>query len=185
MYEKKFERYFQIDRGDTVLDVGACVGDTTVPVAIKTGEDGFVVAVEPEPRNVRYLRVNTAVFNNAKIVEKAAWKSKGTVKFNINKSITGHSVIDHSDEYVEVQVGTLDNIVKHCKRKVDFAKVDVQGAELQVFEGDPELLETTKKLVVETHYFGEKGTAKRVNEFLMAKGYETRTTPDRVVHAWK
>ena len=39
-FENKFERFFRIEEGDSVLDVGASIGDTTVPMALKTGSTG-------------------------------------------------------------------------------------------------------------------------------------------------
>jgi len=53
------------------------------------------------------------------------------------------------DRYTEVSCDTLDNIVGD--RKIDFAKIDVQGAEVQVLEGGARFLRTARKLVVETH----------------------------------
>lgn len=184
IFEDKFERFFRIEEGDTVLDVGACIGDTTVPMATKTGEKGTVIAVEPEPRNISFLKANTSMFNNMYIVEKAAWNRKGTVRFHLHSSCTGHSIVDQFRNYIEVKADTLDNIVNPWSQ-VDFAKIDVQGAELQVLEGAEEMLRKTRNIVVETHYFGEKALYPKISNFLKTRGFTVRVTPDRVVHAWK
>lgn|GEM_PF-1614057 len=181
--EGKFEKFFKIKEGDTVLDVGACIGDTTVPMAMKTGEKGTVIAVEPEPCNIKFLRANTSCFNNVRVVEKAAWNRKENIRFNIHSSCTGHSIIDQSEDYTEVQADTLDNIVKDWDR-IDFCKIDVQGAELEVLEGAEEMLRKTRNIVVETHYFGEKALYPKVSAFLRKRGFSVRVTLDRVVHAW-
>ena len=183
-FENRFERFFKIEDGDTVLDVGACIGDTTVPMAIKTGEKGIVIAVEPEPNNISFLKANTSKFNNVWIIEKAAWNRKETVRFYIHPSIMGHSIIDQFKHYIEVQADTLDNIVKAWDR-IDFAKIDVQGAELQVLEGAEEMLKKTRKIVVETHYHGERALYPKVSNFLKTRGFTVRVTPDRIVHAWE
>ena len=50
------EDYFRVlrpERGETVLDVGACVGFSTVMAARMVGEEGLVAAVEPDPDNLR------------------------------------------------------------------------------------------------------------------------------------
>jgi FkbM family methyltransferase len=183
-FEGKFEKFFKIEKGNTCLDVGACIGDTTVPMAMKTGEKGTVIAVEPEPCNIRFLRANTSCFNNVCIVEKAAWNRKETIRFNIHPSCTGHSIIEQSKDYTEVQADTLDNIVKDWDR-IDFCKIDVQGAELEVLEGAAEeMLRKTRNIVVETHYFGEKALYPKVSAFFRTRGFSVRVTPDRVVHAW-
>jgi len=183
-FEKRFEPILKINPGDTVLDVGACLGDTAIPFAIKTGDKGFVIAVEPEPRNIAYLKANTSMFKNVYIVEKAAWKQKEKIKFYLHRSIAGHSIVDRFEDYIEVQADTLDNIVKAWDR-IDFAKIDVQGAELQVLEGSEEMLKKTRKIVVETHYFGIRALYPKVSAFLEKRGFTVRVTSDRVVHAWK
>jgi hypothetical protein len=49
------EDYFRVlgpERGETVLDVGACVGFSASVAARMVGEKGLVVTVEPDPDNL-------------------------------------------------------------------------------------------------------------------------------------
>jgi hypothetical protein len=46
--------------GDVFVDVGAHVGYFSLLAASRVGEEGAVIAVEPEPRNLRLLRANLA-----------------------------------------------------------------------------------------------------------------------------
>lgn len=154
VFQEKFEYYFKVEQGDTVIDVGACIGDTTAPFALKTGNRGLVVAVEPEPLNIKYLKINTCAFGNVKVVEKAAWNKREPMTFNVYSRPTGHSLTPIGVGYVstiKVQADTLDNISKSCGRAVDYLKIDAQGSELQVLEGARKLLKKVKKVVVETH----------------------------------
>lgn len=183
-YAEKFERFFNIEPCDTVLDVGACIGDTAVPMAMKTGSSGTVIAVEPEPKNIRYLKRNLARFKHVYVIEKAAWNRQENLRFYISPSIMGHSIIDKTEHYTEVPTDTLDNIAKPFSR-IDYAKIDVQGAELEVLEAASEMLAKTRKLVVETHYFGERALFPKVAMILIKQGFNVEVTPDRVVHAWK
>jgi len=72
-------------------------------------------------------------------------------------------------------------------RKIDFAKIDVQGAEVQVLEGGERFLENTRKLVVETHdqHDVKRRTFPAVIKILKESGYETRLSMGFIVHAWK
>jgi FkbM family methyltransferase len=187
VFENKCERFFKIENGDTVLDVGACIGDTTIPMAIKTGSTGKVIAVEPHPTNIEYLKLNLKEFRDVEIIDKAVWNEKGTIRFNVHDTPTGHSIIPHKERssYIEVQCDTLDNMF--ADRKIDFAKIDAQGAEVQVLEGGVRFLRTTRKLIVETHdhYDEKRRTFPRVIKILTENGYETRLTMGFIVHAWK
>jgi FkbM family methyltransferase len=187
-FKNKCERFFKIEEGDTALDVGACIGDTTVPMALKTGPSGKVIAAEPHPLNLKYLRLNLSDFNNVEIVDKALWNQKGTVRFHVHSTPTGHSILEDEerDSYVEVQSDTLDNLF--ADRKIDFAKIDVQGAEAQVLEGGDKFLKVVRKLAVETHarYDAAKRTYPRVLDILNKYDFEIHFAEDNgVVYAWR
>lgn len=42
-----YERYFGIERGSIVIDVGAAIGQTTLQFASKVGLEGMVIAIWP------------------------------------------------------------------------------------------------------------------------------------------
>ncbi|MGQ9460515.1 MAG: FkbM family methyltransferase [Candidatus Bathyarchaeaceae archaeon] len=176
------------------MDVGASIGDTTVPFAMKVGENGCVIAVEPEPTNIAYLKANVFPFKNVHIIKKAAWNCHEKVKLYLHDLPTGHSMFDKFNDYIEVEADTLDNMVKGLVRNVDFLKIDVQGVELQALEGAERLLESVKKLVVETHRWANKNTAPEVIEFLKQRKFNIKVITEKyfpdntlfeVVHAWK
>lgn len=182
-FEAKFERFFKIRQGETALDVGACIGDTTVPMLMKVGVKGFVIAVEPHPINIKCLSRNVSNFSNVEIVEKAVWNSCGSIKFNVHYTPTGHSIKEDKERSscTQVECDTLDNIVGDME--IDFAKVDVQGAEIEVLEGAQQMLAKTKRIVVETHGLGENALYPKVSKFLRERGFNVCVASDRVVHA--
>jgi FkbM family methyltransferase len=182
-FEDKMERFFKIEKGDVVLDVGACIGDTTVPMAIKAGPNGKVIAVEPDPLNARYLKINTSPFGNVEIIEKGIWKERGTIGFNLNKAVTGHSVVQASYEgYIDrtqIPVDTLDDLFSG--QRIDFAKIDVQGAEIEVLGAADNFLKKTPKVIVGTH---SESLHNAVLEVLKRYYPETRSVKN-YVHAWR
>lgn len=69
----------------------------------------------------------------------------------------------------------------------DFAKIDVQNAEVQVLEGADRFLKTTRKLIIETHSRTNEQlrTYPRVLEILKQYGYETIMDNNGAIHAWR
>jgi FkbM family methyltransferase len=59
-----FERF--ISKGDLVVDIGANVGDTAIPMALAAGPNGIVLALEPNPRTFEILAIN-ATLNSDKM----------------------------------------------------------------------------------------------------------------------
>jgi FkbM family methyltransferase len=182
-FSERFERFFKIEKGDVVLDVGACIGDTTVPMAIKAGPNGKVIAVEPEPLNVRYLKLNTSRFGNVEIMQKGIWKEKGTIEFKLHRAPTGHSIVQASYggyiDKTQIPVDTLDNLFSG--QRIDVAKIDVQGAEVEVLGAADNFLKSTPKIIVGTH---SDSLHNAVWEVL--KRYYPETRPMKnYVHAWR
>ncbi|MEM4468901.1 MAG: FkbM family methyltransferase [Candidatus Nezhaarchaeales archaeon] len=108
-----------IRSGDTVVEVGACLGATALSLAHKANK---VIAIESDPVNLNFLRLNVKAygFNNIIIVSKAVWSFKGRLRLYTATTSTGHrlvlSISSYVDKpltgkYVEVEVDTIDNIL--------------------------------------------------------------------------
>lgn len=163
-----YERYFKINRGDVILDVGASIGEQTIPFAKKVKE-GMVVAVEPNPQKASYLRRNVATngLQNVQIIQKVAWKDKRMLSWKLSPG-----------KSVKVQADTLDNIVfESGADRVDFLKIDVEGAEVEVLEGARGVLSVTKKVAIETHLRQGGCTSARVCQLLKTHGFKVYVAP--------
>lgn len=183
LWAEPYERYFEVKPRETVLDAGACIGEFTVQTAKRAGE---VVAIEPSPENRRWLQRNIAEngLQNVCVVGKAAWNRRAPLRLWISEeNIGGHSVVgDRGGGNIEVQADTLDNIISDLGiEKVDFVKMDIEGAEVEALEGAKRVLGTTKKIVIETHP-GKNGRKRtpRVQSLLESNGFATRVEPNGI-----
>jgi len=185
-----YERFFEARTGDVVLDVGAGIGRDTIYFARKVGKEGLVIAIEPEPKNLVCLRANIAEkrISNVLVIEKAAWSCGGKLKLYLGESIADHSATrDFGRGSIEVQADTLDNIISDLRvNKVDFIKMDVEGAELEALEGAERVLSMAKKVVVAAYHIrnGEV-TSLRVSQFLKNRGFQVHASFDNLIYAVK
>lgn len=189
LYQEYCTDEFEVDPSDIVLDVGAWVGWFTVPAAKRAGKGGLVIAVEPEPKNLAFLKANVSTLSNVRVVEKCAWRCKKRIKLYLDRSTTQHSAVipPTPTGYIWVQADTLDNVVSELGvNKVNFIKIDVEGAELEVLEGAERVLKTAKKVAVAAYHPRDgKQTWPEVKRFLEARGFKTHVTPVKIVRAWK
>lgn len=151
-FEAKFEKHFKIEEGDTAVDVGACYGDTTIPMLMKAGKSGKVIAVEANPVNAKYLRMNVKEYKNCEVIEKAVWNKKEQVSFWLHSAPTGGSM-EHAYERnkeIKVDADTLDSIMSG--RHIDYLKIDVQGIEGDIISSAFNTLKGARKIIIETHY---------------------------------
>ena len=171
-----YERYFKVKPGETVVDAGACIGEFTVPAAKKAKR---VIAIEAAPENVIWLKKNIEAngLGNVCIIEKAVWNRKKLLKLHLRESIGKHSLVPtkRRRECVKVQADTLDHILFRVGiKKVDFLKMDVEGAEIEALEGAKRILEVTNKIVIETHVRNARKTTFQVKRFLKTRDFEVR-----------
>ena len=125
--------------GDIVLDVGAHVG-TFADRALRRGARK-VVAFEPDPLNRECLTRNFAVEiaeQRLVVVAQGAWSSKGQLTLHQGTHNSGMSSVVHDDggSTFQIDVTTIDDVVQSLGLpRVDFIKMDIEGAEREALKG--------------------------------------------------
>lgn len=173
-YEKRRTMEALITPGSVVYDVGAHVGFYTLLFSELVGPAGRVVAFEPNPRNVGYLKKHLELngITNAHVVEAAASDFTGMAAFaDDSTSFTGRLSTRGN---LDVSTVTLDEFVqREIAPKPDYIKIDVEGAELSVLRGAGFILSSCRPtLFLATH--GEELHA-QCCEFLQSLGYRLQT----------
>lgn len=151
-----YTKLYELKRGDTVVDAGAHIGVFTVLAAKSVGSDGKVIAIEPEKKNLGSLRKNIELngLNNVTVVPAGLWDRRTRKRLYLSRSSVGHSLVHGSDKPEEIEVDTLDNILKKLGvGKVDFIKMNIEGAEIQALRGMKKTLKSSDvKLAIEAHH---------------------------------
>ena len=142
---------FPIKPGDIVLDVGASIGWYACKVAKMAGDNGKVIAIEPNPTNFALLNknVNLNELNNTILINKGIWDTqvKKMLKLKGYASSIGDDLKMQSGELV--QFDTIDKILKeHNIKKVNELKMDIEGAEIEAIKGSQEILKRSNNLVL-------------------------------------
>jgi FkbM family methyltransferase len=181
-YEHETSQFFmRIARaGEAFLDVGANVGYFALLMAELMGAGGRTLAFEPNPR-CRTLLEAAAARNNLDIaiVPAAVSDRDGTAVFRSNGATDTNGSFDlggDQGEAYEVETVSLDSYLERSGFPVPKAmKIDVEGAELQVFSGAEKLLaDPGLEFVVcefnipQLHRFGTSEV--ELTEFMAAKG---------------
>jgi FkbM family methyltransferase len=133
------------------VDVGAGIGTFTLPAARRVGPCGRVLSLEPAPRIAALLR-RTAQLNNlaasVEIHECAAGDVEQTTRFALSAQTTRNSLWPPNDtmETIDIAVRPLDALIPPGT-PVDVIKIDVEGAELQVWRGMQRIVSDNPELV--------------------------------------
>lgn len=134
----------RVRRGDIVFDVGAHLGSFS-RFALDRGA-ARVVMFEPQPVNARCLERTFAEEirdGRAVLVEAAVWDREGELSF----ATEGPGTMGHVDEEggggraVTVRATTFDATIERLGLpRVDFLKMDIEGAERHALEGGRRML---------------------------------------------
>ena len=125
--------------GDYVIDAGAAWGDTAVFFAWEVGESGRVFSFEFEPISLgviqRNLDLNPDLGKRIEVVPRALWsKSDLPLPFLCNGPATRVGSGEDPRSEGTVTTMAIDDFCKDLPR-VDFIKMDIEGAELQALQG--------------------------------------------------
>lgn len=128
-----------------MVDCGAYDGDSFLSFCKnyekKTGKpyEGKALLMEPDEDNCQKLSLNIDSSKRVIIVKEGAWHEKSLLHFvRVEREPTSNKISE--DGELSIAVNKIDNIVSECDR-VDFIKMDIEGAELNALEGAKNTIE--------------------------------------------
>ncbi len=131
---------YNVRPGDVVVDVGAHIG-TFDDDALRRGA-AKAVLVEPDPVNIECIRRNfTSEIASGKVtvIPEGAWSKTDMLRFSIGfaNSGTGSFVVSEGGaQELQVSVRPLDEMLRSAGiGRVDFIKMDIEGAEREALRG--------------------------------------------------
>jgi FkbM family methyltransferase len=140
-----------VNRGAVVLDVGAHIGYYSVLAAC---EGAMVLAIEPDARNVLYLRRNCEqndVMEQVRVCAVAASDRSGKFRFRSGRDASMSTLFEveeiEGDFDAEVDAVVLDTLIPR-DMKVDIVKLDCEGSELHALRGLERTIAETERLTM-------------------------------------
>lgn len=178
-----------IQQGDVIIDAGAYVGALTVFMAAHAGASRTVIAFEPDPLNAARLRANITLNNleNVTIIEKGLWSHERHAPWIAPGSHIAQVSPDGKPGVYDVMLTSLDAALPPLNLpKLDFIKMDIEGAELAALEGSRTTLQAHHPNVAIASYHAHQGgvTAPYVEKQLNELGYHVETGNPRHLTTW-
>jgi FkbM family methyltransferase len=159
--------------GDTVVDVGAFIGDHTVAYSHAVGKDGKVIAYEPSLYAFHCLVHNVERCGNVFTFNHALGTSPDVVRMTTSPNAASNYIGGVEGDNIIVR--PLDEDISIFER-LDLIKIDTEGYELKVLKGAEKLIEKFHpKLVVEINEIAlnrQHTTPEDVIAWIVRKGYQ-------------
>jgi len=139
--------------GMHVLDIGANIGYYTMLAASLVGPTGSVTAIEPNPASAKLLEASRRAnsFDNVIVAQVAAGRALGLLVLHgsFGNVMTSAAPDDAAALINSTTVPTfrVDDLIPRNK-KIDFVKIDVEGAEYNALLGASELIKRCHPTIV-------------------------------------
>lgn len=178
-----YEHFYKTKTDDIVIDAGANMGHIAIFFSKKVGGNGKVYCFEPDKFNVGKLdsnrKLNDDLADNIIIEDLLLWNENILVDFE-EAGTVGSSAVWFSENatIVKKQAVTLDSWAEEKQlSKLDFIKMDIEGAELEALDGAVNVIEKLKPnfAIASYHIVNGEPTYIKVEEFFKKLNYPYKT----------
>lgn len=133
-----------------IIDGGANIGLASIYFKLLF-PNADIVAFEPDPDIFNFLKSNikTYAFDNIELIKKGLWNEETFLSFKAEGADAG-LLVEFDENSKKVPVTSLK---KYLNKKVDFLKLDIEGAETVVIKDIEDDLDKVERIFVEYHSF--------------------------------
>ena len=137
-----------------IVDGGANVGLTSLFVFLRH-PNARIIAIEPDPENFTVAAETLAPFaDRCHLVNGGLWSEDTELAISRGTQHWATQTVKPTDGITPtIPVFHLETLLeRHCFPRIDFLKIDIEGAELQMFrDGDTSFLSKTAFCAIECH----------------------------------
>lgn len=157
MYKELFKKEiykFKSDKSNPlIIDCGANIGMSIVYAKTQYPK-ARIIAFEPEKTIFSYLQKNLVanLITDVELINKAVWKEETTLNF-INEGADANRITDinnDANDFEEIKVEAV-KLSDYINEKVDFLKLDIEGAEIEVIKEIEPKLKMINYIFIEYH----------------------------------
>jgi FkbM family methyltransferase len=182
-----YQHFYRVKSGNTVIDAGANCGHLTVFFSKLVGQSGKVFAFEPDKFNIERIQKNMSLnqdlVDNIKIEDLLLWDKNEWIDFYEAGTVGSSAVwMPDAEHCVKKQTITIDDWVKNNNlQKLDFIKMDIEGAEIEALDGCVETIRTLQPnfAIASYHVVNEEKTYIKVEAFFRQMKYPFKTVSFR------
>jgi FkbM family methyltransferase len=177
--------FARLKDGDVVLDLGVYAGLTSIVFSRTVGTRGRVFGFEADKTNFGIATRNVELARrfghpaNVLVVPKAVWSHNNGLEFSAEAAMGSSAVAfvgGGRGATVNVPTTTLEAFCsEQGLDRIDFMKIDIEGAEVEVLESSQHLLSRLRpRIILEPHFIEGQMTTDRCCAILKGAGYATR-----------
>ena len=156
VFIEKYHRPFKSieSKKPVILDLGSNIGLTVVDIKdLYPGSEIF--AFEMDSENYDLSLLNCKNLRGVHLFNKAVWYKEMLLQYEKGSSNDAYKIEEGvtKNNAVEVEAISIKEIISANGIKyTDYVKMDIEGAEYEIFQNDLEWLKITSQIKIEVHY---------------------------------
>jgi len=174
-----------IKQGDLVIDIGANIGDTTVPMALAAGITGITLGFDPNPYVFNILKINATLnkkkqniipqLNAISVKEEDFYYVSSEASFS-NGAISQTKESRHGKFIYPNKIkgiNLLQFLEQNYQEKLNnfsFIKIDTEGYDKEIIKSIPGLIDKYKPVIV-AESFGDSTPAEKEELYNVISGH--------------
>lgn len=171
--------------GDAFIDVGANYGTFSIIASRIVGDEGRVIAIEPQAELASCIRESLRLSGiaNVEVIESGAGREPGTVTLLVPTNDTGRAGTKSGfsatgpHSRIEVPIVRIDDLLPRLRERPGILmKLDVEGSELDVLSGAEQLITLHRPVIlIELNPWSARAAGSSVDDLierLQSLGFE-------------
>lgn len=189
-----FNSKVRIKKDDVVLDLGASIGTTALLFSELAGSNGKVFAFEPVTYSVIFKNLEKNNIKNVEVITKAVALENKKVEIDISDFCLDSSICKrpYAKNYYKNRIMaesiSLDSFIDEAGLdRVDFIKVDIEGAEELAIRGSEKLIKKYRpKWSISSYHIDSNNEPQHSKLVKLLRGYGYNIEEEKGFHiyAW-
>lgn len=153
-----------------IVDAGAHIGFATL-YFLHRFPDARILAIEPETSNADLFAVNTSAYQNIQLHRAALWKEHRLLNIeNPDADSWSFRVQESDNRSGGINAITIADILE-VNSHIDILKLDIEGAEKELFSGDNGWLKNVGMIIIEFHERYAPGSTRMITDAMHEYGF--------------
>ena len=150
LFNDEVYKFESANQHPVIIDCGTNIGLSLIYFK-KLFPFSKILGFEADPNlfNVCQKNLDTFKLSDIQLVNAAVWDKEGVVKFKLDNSLGG-KISDNTSGENLIEIKTV-KLSHYLGKKIDFLKIDIEGAEYEVLKECQDHLNNVERLFVEYH----------------------------------
>lgn len=170
LFVNKIYKFNTEEKEPIIIDIGSNIG-LSILYFKNLYPNAKIVAYEADNRIFTYLKKNVGELDNVELINMAVWDKNTILQFDSEGADGGR--VTHDCEHEKINVKAIDIIEVLSKyKKIDFLKIDIEGAERVVLPRCKNQLAKVERIFLEYHSeISENQCLAEITEILSSAGF--------------